>query len=98
MDVVVLVRLTNGTEGFTEISSVIVLAGLMYVGKDDQDLFVGITSERVRGELGDVEPELLHVLLEALAPVEKVWSAAILMRSISFSTGRFAAAETATKS
>ena len=69
---IVLVGLAYGVEGLTEVAAVDVLAGLMHVGKDDKDLLVGVASNGVRSQFGDLEAELLHVLLEGLAPVKGV--------------------------
>jgi hypothetical protein len=68
----VLVGLADGAKGLAEIPPIVVLAGLVHVGEDDENLLVGIAGEGVGSQFRDVEAKLLHVLLEGLLPIEGV--------------------------
>ena len=72
MYMAVLVGLADGAKGLAEIPPIVVLAGLVHVGEDDENLLVGIAGEGVGSQFRDVEAKLLHVLLEGLLPIEGV--------------------------
>jgi hypothetical protein len=72
MDVIMSVGLANCAQGFPEVAAVVMLAGLVHIGEDDQNMFSGVACEGVRGQSVNMEAELFHVLLEGFSPIEGV--------------------------
>ena len=72
MLVVILILLMDGTEGFTKITAVVMLAGLVDVVKHNKDTVIAVEGKSVGGDFIHLEMELFHILLERLALIELV--------------------------
>ena len=67
---VIAVGLLEGSEGFTEVLAVVVLSGIMDVGKDNECSVIVVEAEVVGGDFVDGRTELFHVDLEGFSPVK----------------------------
>ena len=67
---VVAICLSEGSQGLTEVTAVMMLGSLMYVGEDNECSVVVVEAEAVGCDFVDGSAELFHVDLEGFLPVE----------------------------